>query len=592
MKEFLDQMSSINSIILSGYGAFPPAARASVRLEKALDSYHESDMTKPLVVSLFGGTGVGKSTLFNSLTGIPEASPTSDGVRTFTKRPYIAFGRNLKQWKEVFSEIDSVSVDIPEDWGTIFIDTPDIDGIIGENVEVARTIVSLSDIVVYVASPEKYVNRDIVEKLRSWSRRKHWFFVMNRFDEVVEKEEMKKSFIRNLRKIGFMVGENTTFFTAAQTGSFDLPKLKESVLSERPLGDVKLFREEQFLLGVEYALSGEEVTEPIKQVCRSLHSAMDRIDSEVREIYRKNLERDDVRRLLSYVIRDRIWRNMEGRAGFFMAAVFLIRRRFHAIGAAFHMGRMLLGSLTIPRLLMMMGHTIMAVATGAIPVGRILERFDPRTGREIEAWKGESEDEVKRHHIFLEPVPDKTEPEEKESKLLSIAGISRKSTENVFDDIAFPIESAVEQAAAAFVEKRIGLVHRFFCNLLPFVVFVHTVFRLISSWIAGSYLPAGFYAEAVILLFISLVPGYLLLRAAVGRGGLSFDVEPVVSMISEGYAVEPIRRAMEKIEKLLNRIENVRAAAGERRKLLRSELKREVFGESINNSDSDDHLRR
>jgi len=64
-------------------------------LEEALARTQSPESHRPMMAILLGGTGVGKSTLFNALIQKPDASPVSDSRRCFTSRPYVAVS---SQW--------------------------------------------------------------------------------------------------------------------------------------------------------------------------------------------------------------------------------------------------------------------------------------------------------------------------------------------------------------------------------------------------------------------------------------------------------------------------------------------------------------
>src|SRR4051812_48869880 len=67
----------------------PAIAQLALRLGQVASS-SEGPYERPVLAALIGGTGVGKSQLFNALIGRPEASPTSSAERLKTKHPVIA----------------------------------------------------------------------------------------------------------------------------------------------------------------------------------------------------------------------------------------------------------------------------------------------------------------------------------------------------------------------------------------------------------------------------------------------------------------------------------------------------------------------
>jgi energy-coupling factor transporter ATP-binding protein EcfA2 len=134
------------------------------------------------VVALAGGTGSGKSTLFNALSGL-ELSGT--GVhRPTTSAPYACVwgpdpAAELLDWLEVpaarrilrESELDADS-EAPLR-GLVLLDLPDHDSIeVSHRVEVDR-LVELVDVLVWVLDPQKYadaaVHEHYLRRLRSYS---------------------------------------------------------------------------------------------------------------------------------------------------------------------------------------------------------------------------------------------------------------------------------------------------------------------------------------------------------------------------------------------------------------------------------------
>jgi len=139
---------------------------------------------RPLVVGLFGGTGVGKSTLLNRLAREPIARtsverPTSTDVTAYVHR--------------------SVTVDhLPDEFpmqrlrtalhqnadyrSVLWIDMPDFDSVEASH----RTLVDLwlphIDVVVYVVSPERYRDDQGWRLLLEHGASHAWLFVINHWD--------------------------------------------------------------------------------------------------------------------------------------------------------------------------------------------------------------------------------------------------------------------------------------------------------------------------------------------------------------------------------------------------------------------------
>lgn len=139
---------------------------------------------RPLVVGLFGGTGVGKSTLLNRMAGqeiarVSVERPTSTSVTAFLHQ-----SQNIDRLPTDFPMDRLVtSLHRQERWRKVlWLDMPDVDSVSAEHRELVIQWLPYIDLLIYVVSPERY--RDV----RSWTllreqRQDHaWLFVFNQRD--------------------------------------------------------------------------------------------------------------------------------------------------------------------------------------------------------------------------------------------------------------------------------------------------------------------------------------------------------------------------------------------------------------------------
>lgn len=161
----------------------------------------------PLIAALIGGTGTGKSTLFNSLVGRPISRV---GIRRpCTLRPVVflhekwtreiarcpLIGPNFEPDPPESDSHVSFCVHGQPEWeGLILIDTPDFDSAERSNRLIADNLFVVGDIVLFVTSQEKYgdlTGLEVIKRARRWG--KHTVVIMNKvvsdtaFDDFREK---------------------------------------------------------------------------------------------------------------------------------------------------------------------------------------------------------------------------------------------------------------------------------------------------------------------------------------------------------------------------------------------------------------------
>lgn len=171
---------------------------------------------RPLVVALFGGTGVGKSSLLNRLAGAPLARTGAERPTSREVTVYVHEGIALAALPEEMPlrEVQIARHANARQRDVLWIDCPDIDSTVTSNRELALSWLSHVDLVLYVVSPERYRDDAGWRVLVQRGGRHGWAFVVNRSDEGAP--EQKDDFARLLRESGFEAPQ--VFMTSCRSG--------------------------------------------------------------------------------------------------------------------------------------------------------------------------------------------------------------------------------------------------------------------------------------------------------------------------------------------------------------------------------------
>lgn len=169
-----------------------------------------------LWVVFLGGTGTGKSTIFNTLCGFPLSEtgverPKTRGPIAYVHRdapveknfPYPEIG--LKRTKAEPSpsqghtgspgEILILEHQREEFKHLVLVDTPDFDSIEDQHRKMAEDLYLLSDVAVFVTSQEKYADRVPYEFLQTMQEdEKTYFFILNKSNREMTPEDLLKVF--------------------------------------------------------------------------------------------------------------------------------------------------------------------------------------------------------------------------------------------------------------------------------------------------------------------------------------------------------------------------------------------------------------
>ena len=173
------------------------------------------------IVALAGGTGSGKSSLFNAIVGTEFAVP---GVARPTTSAVVS-----ASWGPAHALLDWLGVDVPrrldlgpsfDMHGVVLLDLPDHDSINEENHATVDRVVPLADLIVWVVDPQKYADHALHSaylKVAS-DHGQPSLIVLNHVDRLSDEDAVAVA--RDLAKIVEREGiaDSPVMLTSARTG--------------------------------------------------------------------------------------------------------------------------------------------------------------------------------------------------------------------------------------------------------------------------------------------------------------------------------------------------------------------------------------
>lgn len=132
----------------------------------------------PILICIIGGTGAGKSLLFNSLTGskfseVGVKRPCTKGAVICCPAASVHILKNLGTVWAIDETTRIVTSDQENLRNIILVDTPDFDSVEKDNLIISNRFFVLSDVILFVASEEKYADllgRNVLRRSLNWGK--------------------------------------------------------------------------------------------------------------------------------------------------------------------------------------------------------------------------------------------------------------------------------------------------------------------------------------------------------------------------------------------------------------------------------------
>ena len=564
----------------------------ALRLDRALNRLRQPQPTrKPLQIVLLGGTGVGKSTLFNALIGRPDASPASDAERCFTKQPFIAVRPEDRPFVTIPNGLEPHWIDIPST-GVALIDTPDIDGMLSTNHDVTRAVVEAGDLIIYVTFPDKQADEAVLRELKHWAGQKRWFFVLNKMDRYHDRDKIKESFDHRLTQLGFEIDDKVRFLlSSVETQTLDFPRFQHAVMQPRSEEQITLLRHDSFLAQLTEAGKDEVVT-PLDDLARDLRKKEAELLGRVQRAYMDGLRTPEATETVRNVVSESTWRHTGKRAGIFLALPVWIRCRFN----------ILLGGYSANRLMRMGGvaglagaaaSMVMATARGLMPLRQLIDALGPKFGQVLSEVSADARRHLEDRRLErlvpgLYPDLQKAETDKPAGDPVQAAfqwidkTMNRWVLSNVDDEVLKNLSSDVERlgqrTSMQTFNSFTGRLRIWVGNLIPAGMLGWLLYRIGEGWWDQRYHPMPFYVMGLAIVLASLIPGYLLISTAINGRMKRLDPLGLIQDIDQSKASASLRTAADTLDAMARQARELSRSATEMRKEFETVLPAESLG--------------
>jgi GTP-binding protein EngB required for normal cell division len=498
------------------------------KLEFSAEYCKQQNLASPLLITLFGGTGTGKSYIFSKLCEKENLSPSSDSVRGYTKELIIA----ADQQDRAFVNFEENTKYVPGILdGAILVDTPDIDSIHKENATLTRKLIEKSDLLIYVASPDKRSNFEINEAILEWAFTKRWLFVLNKADTApdISSEELGKDFRKKIESLGFKTNKDNIFvFSAREKNSFEFNRFKNYIFSKRNFKHNKLVYETACLKNALHNLESLGAQDTITEARKKIVSNQSEFNDRLKGSREKTLNSPEIKSMTAQVLSSIVYSKVATSTTtmFLFPYIWLSAKTATNLSAndlAYHLNNSL--------------EKDIAFKECVIDEKRLL--------KDLELEPGQVEEKNSNNSSFL-------------------------SVYKIKDDLNESIHKILKAKTLLF--------YNFIGNLLPLFFTVQILTRSFLSWIHGIWLPSDFFVHGIILVAGSTLPGYMLFAAGVKR---IIEKEKIADF-DLNTSNKILTNADNSLEKLQNAVSNFKTQTKQQIMFNEKELENSGYGTSKN----------
>lgn len=504
---------------LLGADSWAPAARVGVELDRALAAL-EVPPTVPALVVMLGGTGVGKSELFNALIDTPGASPSSDTVRCHTSQPFLAIHPLDRAHLPGLPGLEPVLVEGGVPRGVVLADTPDIDGMIERHHGVTRQVLERADLVLFVTDPDRRANLQVLEELRRWAPRKRWLFVLTKADRYPGTiDSIALDFGKRLAETGFTVDRGSLFVVASvRPGDAGIERLRQSVLRPGDENRMPLLRQDAFLRQSAHALAAP-LLQPFQEESGRLRALAQQGQARQEQAYWQALSQPRAADAFARVVKQAAWKELGERSGPFLFPAVWARARMQPLATGWALSRGLRGgALGVAGAL---GASALWALRGLSPLRHIAEALGEGFQDTLAAVEHDARRTLEDAGLDRIGIAEKTANSDEKKEMpaglgAAVEGFLKQWTlSDLRPELLARVEADVDAAgreSARLATSGLGgwgiLVAG---NLLVAGMVGWVAWRLGKSWWLDTDLHTSFFLKAAALTVLSFLPGLLLL---------------------------------------------------------------------------------